>query len=288
MKNSKISIRKLISVICWIVVAVFVVTTFLSATGKKKDDSGLFNLFGFRPVIVVSGSMEPAVMTNSISIMQYCSIDDVDVGDIIMYAHPDLKINITHRVIEENTDEDGNKYLTTKGDANPREDNIRVTSDMVVGKLVATYNETVPYVNFVMLDNGEVNTFALLQIIILISVVITVMCLLIYFVWNVFYSIFVLTAGKKYSNLISKQYKDNLDFQNNLALTVEALPISRKDSIRVIFGKIVLARELKAFEQSVKDLERAKNLSHFIAGKDFCNTGVEVEKLENENNIKDE
>ena len=32
---------------------------------------------GYRPVIVVTGSMVPAIEVNSISLMEYCTIDDL-------------------------------------------------------------------------------------------------------------------------------------------------------------------------------------------------------------------
>ena len=268
MSKKKISVRKILSFICGVVVLVFIISTIYTAKSQDKTKN-IINIFGYRPVVVVSGSMEPDILTNSISIMKYCSMEDVYVGDIIMYHHPSLGINITHRVVESGVDDVGNQYLITKGDANPNNDDIKVTSNMLIGKIISTYNETAPYVSFVMLDNGEVNTLALLQIIIFISVIITVCVLILYFLWNIAYSIFTVTAGRNYTRHLIGNYEMNLSSQNKYLGLVRNIHICKGDSLRVAIGKLILAKELKAFEQSVLDLEKAKNLALFTAGKDW-------------------
>ena len=264
-----VSSRKVMGVICAVIIILFVGSVLASTNGEEKE----VNIFGYRPVVVVSGSMEPEILTNSISIMQYCSIDDIKVGDIVMYKQPELGINITHRVLKKDIDEVGNIYLITKGDANSSADNIKVTSDLLVGKIVATYNNTVKYVNFVMLENGEINTFALLQVIIFISVLIAIIFIVLYFIWSVVYAVFIVAFGKKYSDNVIKRYKDNVEKQQSYAGIVENLKIKRGDSIRLMIGKIVLVRGLKVFEQAVEDLEKTKTLAKYISNNQLEDKG---------------
>lgn len=264
-KRNKISFRKLGSLICFIIVAIFIcimVRNFMAINTDENTDN--IKLFGYRPVVVVSGSMEPAIAVNSVSIMQYCDIDELNVGDIVMYRHPSLNINITHRVIEKGEDVVGNTYIKTQGDANSAPDNLKITNDMVVGKLIKTYNETAPYVSFVMLENGEVNTFALLQIIILIAVTITVLCMIVYLIWAIISSILFVLFGSKRLEYTVETYKNNIDFQNDRLELVENLHYQKGDGIRGLIAKILFARQLKAFEESARDLEKTYNLYKFL------------------------
>lgn len=270
MERKKLSLRKLCSLVCFIVVAffVFIMIRNFMTLGTEENTENL-KIFGYRPVVVVSGSMEPAIAVNSISIMEYCNIDEVEVGDIIMYRHPSLGINITHRVIEKCTDGVGNTFLKTKGDANNSADNISITNDMVVGKLTKTYNEAAPYVSFVMLENGEVNTFALLQIIILLAVIITVLGMIVYAIWVLIYSIYLVLAGHNKTKEKIETYKSDLLKQEEILKNVENIGVQKGDSFRVIIAKIVLAKELRAFNESVSDLEKAHNLARFIGGSKY-------------------
>ena len=96
---------------------------------------GLF-LFNKKPVIVVSGSMEPEIHVGSL-----CLIDKndkaPDMNDIVLY-HTEGK-DIIHRVVDI-TDEG---YIT-KGDANDVADFAPVTSSQVIG----TCFFTIPYAGY--------------------------------------------------------------------------------------------------------------------------------------------
>ena len=96
-------------------------------------------LFGVRPYIVMSGSMNPAVRTGSLAYVYARSSepDSFVPGDIIAYKSGDN--TVTHRVIK--TTEDGYK---TKGDANASEDEGIVHYSDVVGKLLYS----IPYVGY--------------------------------------------------------------------------------------------------------------------------------------------
>ncbi len=101
---------------------------FLLAAGAVAAVMLLLPVFGVRPRIVLSGSMEPAVHTGSL-----CFIDagypyrDIREGDIIAFRAGGMEA--MHRVV----DIDG-EGMMTKGDSNDGPDGGRVTSDRYLGK----------------------------------------------------------------------------------------------------------------------------------------------------------
>lgn len=73
-------------------------------------------LFGFRPVVVISGSMEPEIMTGSMVVGQRIAANKINVGDVVTVPRPTGGL-ITHRVVStENVGQQAS--LVLKGDAN--------------------------------------------------------------------------------------------------------------------------------------------------------------------------
>lgn len=86
-------------------------------------------LFGIRPFIVQSGSMEPAVHTGAVAFVNTRDREP-RTGDIITYRLGE-EILVTHRVTGA-----GNGTYTTKGDANDTEDLSVVSREQIVGTYV--------------------------------------------------------------------------------------------------------------------------------------------------------
>ena len=70
---------------------------------------------GFHPVIVLSGSMEPAYRVGSIIYYKQVSFEEIRVGDPITFHGEDANVRITHRVVEKYEAE---RTFKTEGDAN--------------------------------------------------------------------------------------------------------------------------------------------------------------------------
>ena len=68
------------------------------------------NVFGFKPFIVLSGSMEPTIMTGDIAIIKSCNKDELKEGDIIAFRNGTSVI--THRIIEI-SEKNGEKHPPT-------------------------------------------------------------------------------------------------------------------------------------------------------------------------------
>lgn len=69
-------------------------------------------------LVVVSGSMEPAIPTGSLILMERVDSASLGVGEIITFQRPDrVGELITHRIVAEQIASDGTRAFATKGDA---------------------------------------------------------------------------------------------------------------------------------------------------------------------------
>lgn len=108
------------SVSSWIVLVAIVVFSLIAIVGT--------DYFAIRHVI--TESMKPAIEKDSIAVIKKCNIDSIKENDIICFKYGDN--DIIHRVMSI----DKNKEIQTKGDNNKRNDDILVSSDMLVGVVI--------------------------------------------------------------------------------------------------------------------------------------------------------
>lgn len=99
-------------------------------------------LMGHKPVVVLSGSMEPVYPVGSMIYYTPSDFNDIKVGDAITFKLGGGAL-VTHRVIEKNNE---NQEFTTKGDNNETVDTKPVSYEMVVGK---TGSVVIPYIGFI-------------------------------------------------------------------------------------------------------------------------------------------
>lgn len=119
-----------------------------------KFSNGEPEVFGYQLKTVLSGSMEPGIMTGSIIAVQpTAETTKFKENDIITYMEADNKI-VTHRIVEVIQNGENVMY-TTKGDNNNAPDRNPVLSDNVMAKYTGI---TVPYlgyfINFSQSKNG--------------------------------------------------------------------------------------------------------------------------------------
>ena len=88
-------------------------------------------LIGYKPVMVLSGSMEPEFNVGSVIYYKDTAFENIQVGDPITFYMGDGGALVTHRVVEK--DELSHEFIT-KGDANNSRDTSPVAYDRVVGK----------------------------------------------------------------------------------------------------------------------------------------------------------
>lgn len=139
-KKEENKLQKIFSWVLLIVMAGLLVFTIFRVAESRKTGEGVF-LLGYRPVLVLTGSMEPYMMTNGIALTKEVdSLDDIAVGDVVTYHvlnDDGKKLLITHRII---AIDDGRIY--TKGDNNNVDDGFPLTIDNVEAKVVGVFNGT--------------------------------------------------------------------------------------------------------------------------------------------------
>lgn len=94
-----------------------------------KDEVPSF--FGWKPFIVLSGSMETKIMTGDIAVVKEVEPSTLKVNDIIAFKDDD-NVVVTHRIVDIINENEKVKYIT-KGDNNNTEDAGYVLPEQIEG-----------------------------------------------------------------------------------------------------------------------------------------------------------
>ena len=95
------------------------------------DPDNIPSVFGFSPVIVLSGSMSPEFEAGDLIFIQKTDPYTLQVDDVVCFLEEETAI--THRIMEVQQ-QDGETLYVTKGDANNVEDSLPVRPDQIQGK----------------------------------------------------------------------------------------------------------------------------------------------------------
>lgn len=117
-------------VLCIVFVPVILVNAALIAGSFLHPDE-LPGVFGVKPAVVLSGSMEPTIQTGDLIAVTDCDPTALHEGDVVCYLSSGKAI--THRIASVTTGEDGQLRYVTQGDANNAADRLPVTVDQVQG-----------------------------------------------------------------------------------------------------------------------------------------------------------
>ena len=120
-------------VICIILIPILIINVTLIIKSYTNNDE-VPKIGGYCPLIVLTGSMEPAINSGDLIICKQIEGSAVKVGDIIAFFDPDStgQAVLTHRVTEI-VNENGSLKFRTKGDANNSEDTSLVPVEDLVG-----------------------------------------------------------------------------------------------------------------------------------------------------------
>lgn len=130
-------ITRVINVLCMIAITASVLvllTVVLTKSGSVP------NIFGYTMFRVMSGSMEPAIQTDSLIIVKKTDVSEIMPGDIISFFSQDPSLDgavNTHRVVSVEEAESG-RYFVTKGDMNSVQDQYLTSENDVIGKVIFT------------------------------------------------------------------------------------------------------------------------------------------------------
>ena len=120
-------------VLCVILIPMLIINcTLIVKSFVNKDE--VPNIGGVLPLIVLTDSMAPDILSGDIIICKQTDADSITVGDDIAFFDPagNGTSIVTHRVIEI-VDEDGQRFFRTKGINNNTEDRVLVASEKLVG-----------------------------------------------------------------------------------------------------------------------------------------------------------
>lgn len=120
-------------------VALIVLGMSIFVAFKFKENPEDAYLFGYKPVYILTGSMEPTLKEKGVCIVKKATYDEVDVDDIVMYTIEDK--TITHRIVEKT--EEG---IRTKGDNNNVRDAYLLQEENIKAKVVFIMNFTAPII----------------------------------------------------------------------------------------------------------------------------------------------
>lgn len=123
-------------VLCVILIPILLVNITLIVKSYTNADE-VPGIGGYSPLIVLTGSMEPEIMSGDLIIVKKIDGKDVKNKDVIAFTDPDGNGTsiLTHRVIEV-YEENGTIFFKTQGDANNTADRLPVSEEALVGVYV--------------------------------------------------------------------------------------------------------------------------------------------------------
>ena len=123
-------IKKAISIIVILILIPILLISIVILVDSHTHPNEVPSFFGWKPFIVLSGSMETQISAGDIVVVKEIDTNELKKGDII--AFKDGNIVITHR-IDEVTEIDGKTQYITKGDNNSTQDIGYVLPEQVEG-----------------------------------------------------------------------------------------------------------------------------------------------------------
>lgn len=132
----KKNVVNIINIILLIILMPILIISLILIIKSYIDKDNVPSVFGYSPLIVLSGSMETEIYTGDLVVVKKVKEDTIKEGDIIaFYTDSSKETIITHRIMEIK-EEDGKIKYITKGDSNITKDAEEVDSDLVVGKYI--------------------------------------------------------------------------------------------------------------------------------------------------------
>lgn len=126
------------TILCVLLLPVVVANMTMAIQAVVNPDSPP-NFLGYTPLIVNSGSMEPAFDTNDLVVVKTAADpENLEVGDVICYLTGQSLV--THRIVGVEYAEDQTVMYVTQGDANNVADSVRVLPEQIIGVYVTHFD----------------------------------------------------------------------------------------------------------------------------------------------------
>lgn len=140
---------------CLILIPMLIINLYIIYQAKTNKDE-VPNILGYKPFIVLSGSMETQIHRGDLILVKEIDPSELEFGDIIAFKDAENTIT-THRIIEI-VEKDGVTYFITKGDNNDSQDQNLVEFEDVEG----IYAGRIPNVGSIMNSLAEPTTILIL------------------------------------------------------------------------------------------------------------------------------
>jgi len=124
-------IKKTLTILIMMILLIILFTSGIILINSYINPDKIPSFFGWKPFIVLSGSMETQILTGDIAVVKEVDADTLKVNDIIAFREKDDLV-VTHRIVEIIKDNGEIKYKT-KGDNNNAEDKGYVLQSQVEG-----------------------------------------------------------------------------------------------------------------------------------------------------------
>ncbi|MBO9128497.1 signal peptidase I [Bacillus sp. 165] len=120
---------KVTSTLFMVILAIAAAAVLFFVFQSKGNIEKVPSIFGYKPLTVLSNSMQPTFSAGDIVLINVDT--EPKVNDVITYKHPD-GILVTHRIVK-TEEKDGKVFFRTKGDNNNVEDDVFVSRESILG-----------------------------------------------------------------------------------------------------------------------------------------------------------
>lgn len=134
-RKAKENCKTPIKVLQCVVVAILVFLVFICISvfiQTRVNPNKIPSIFGYKPFVVLSGSMEAEIFKGDLAVTREVDIDTLQENDIVAFRDADNHV-VTHRIVDVVT-ENNEKKLITKGDNNNSNDSKAVEAKDIEGK----------------------------------------------------------------------------------------------------------------------------------------------------------
>ena len=163
-QNKKGIVVRIFKIIFFTVAFIILFIAVIIMYKANTDPTKVPDVFGYKPMIVLSGSMETSIHTGDLVFIKMVDITKLKKNDVIAFRNEADTVT-THRIVDI-VFEGGKQYFRTKGDANNSEDTNLVAMEDVEGLYVGRIAKAG---NFLMFMQKPIGLFIVLLVILVIG-----------------------------------------------------------------------------------------------------------------------
>lgn len=132
----------------------------------EHNPENIPSIYNISILNIVSHSMEPIINVNDLIIIKNCTVEELEVGDIITYRKKDKSI-VTHRIVD--IEKNDTIEYTTKGDNNNIEDDEKISYDQICGKYLFKIEKAGKFVEILQKGNGIISIIIIILILVILK-----------------------------------------------------------------------------------------------------------------------